>query len=172
MILYAHFAWQYTHSPRGFQMVAQYLIIYLYPNDSQASAFKSFDCFQFFTIMYNFAVNIHPHSSLYIYLHMYLQFSEQIPRTCKSNRHTLKKQNFGGTWVAQLFKHLPSAQVVILRSWDRAPSGACFSLSLFLCALFLFSLSQINKYNLEKIIKTKTLLKIVKSIEKLQEQYK
>ena len=51
------------------------------------------------------------------------------------------------TWVAQSVKHLPSAQVMISESWDRAPHGApypagvCFSLSLCLPPPHLCSLS-------------------------------
>ena len=64
----------------------------------------------------------------------------------------------GGAWVAQSVKRLPSAQVVISGSWDRAAHGTscslgvCFSLSLCpfpTCALSP-SLSQINKDNPEK----------------------
>lgn len=44
-----------------------------------------------------------------------------------------------GVWVAQLVKHLPSAQVIIPGSQAQAPprapcsAGSCFSLSLSLC---------------------------------------
>ena len=58
-----------------------------------------------------------------------------------------------GAWVAQLVKRLPSAQVMIPGSWDRAPHGVpCSAGSLLLplplpvaspaCAFFL---CQINK---------------------------
>ena len=59
-----------------------------------------------------------------------------------------------GTWVAQMVKHLPSAQVMIPGSLDQAPRvglpaqwGACFSFSLCPAPLFVrvLSLSQINK---------------------------
>ena len=36
---------------------------------------------------------------------------------------TLKRLD-GGTWVAQLVKHLTAAQVMILGSWVRAPRQA------------------------------------------------
>ena len=62
---------------------------------------------------------------------------------------------FRGDWVAQSVKHLPSAQVMISGSWDRAPCGGGFPHSagslllphpLLLPLLVLsFSLSQINK---------------------------
>jgi len=35
----------------------------------------------------------------------------------------LRVADLGGAWVAQSVKHLPSAQVMILGSWDPAPSG-------------------------------------------------
>ena len=60
----------------------------------------------------------------------------------------LNKPWLRGTWVVQLVKHLPSAQIMILGSWDRAlrlgsvlsgtfaaPSVCC---SLCLCSLSLF----------------------------------
>ena len=34
------------------------------------------------------------------------------------------KRSFRGAWVAQSVKHLPSAQVMISRFWDRVPRGA------------------------------------------------
>ena len=48
---------------------------------------------------------------------------------------SLQKLKQRGTWGAQPVKRLPSVQVVILGSWDRAPcqapcSGICFSFSL------------------------------------------
>ena len=49
-----------------------------------------------------------------------------------------------GAWVAQLVKHLPLAQVVILGShvWFPAQWGACFSLTLCLrLPLLMLSLS-------------------------------
>ena len=47
-----------------------------------------------------------------------------------------------GTWVAQLVKHLPSAQVMISRSWDPAPHWAlCSAGSLLLPLLLLHALS-------------------------------
>ena len=65
----------------------------------------------------------------------------------------------GGTWVAQLVKHLPLAQVMIAGSWDWVPIGlpaqrrTCFFLSFChsssLCSLTL-SLCQINKIFLKK----------------------
>ena len=71
-----------------------------------------------------------------------------------------------GTWVAQLFKHLPSAYVMIPGSWDRVLNQAPCSLGclllplplpLLLCAPALkISLSlplsspKINKYNVQK----------------------
>ena len=33
----------------------------------------------------------------------------------------MKLVHLGGTWVVQLVKHLPSAQVLISGSWDRVP---------------------------------------------------
>ena len=68
------------------------------------------------------------------------------------------KMNKEGSWVAQLVKHLPSAQVVVPGSWNRAPSrlsGEPTSLSLclyhspFLCSL---GLSLCVKY-INKILK-------------------
>ena len=68
-----------------------------------------------------------------------------------------KVQPFGDTWVAWSVKLLPLVQVMIPRSWDRAPHrapclvGACFSLSsplVLSAATFLslpLSVSQINK---------------------------
>ena len=66
-----------------------------------------------------------------------------------------------GHRVAQLVKHLPSAQVLIPRSWDQAPtSDSLLSwepaspsplLMLFLALSLFFSLSQINKKIFKKI---------------------
>ena len=36
----------------------------------------------------------------------------------------IKKKNYRSSWVAQLFKHLPSARVMISGSWDGAPHQA------------------------------------------------
>ena len=41
---------------------------------------------------------------------------------------------FRDTWVAQLVKHLPLAQVMILESRDRVPTGLPLLLPLFLPA--------------------------------------
>ena len=71
--------------------------------------------------------------------------------TCKG---CLKMRLFRGTWVAQLVKCLPSAQMMIPGSWDRAPLGSLLSgqpasLSPSIpptCTLWLsLSLCQINK---------------------------
>ena len=71
-----------------------------------------------------------------------------------------KRRNSWGAWVAQLVKHLPSAQVMIPESWDQALhwvpcSARSLLLSLPLTPLMLsisFALSlavfQINKQNL------------------------
>ena len=48
-----------------------------------------------------------------------------------------KKLELRGAWGAQSVKHLPSAQVTILGSWDRAPSQAPLLLSLPLPLLLL-----------------------------------
>ena len=50
----------------------------------------------------------------------------------------------GGTWVAQLVKRLPLAQVTIPRSWDRALSQAPHSAGSLLLPLLVLSLSQMN----------------------------
>ena len=61
------------------------------------------------------------------------------------HHHSNLKETFRGTWVAQLVKHLPLAQVMILESYIRLPAqrGACFSL----CP---HPLMLRNKYNLKK----------------------
>ena len=38
----------------------------------------------------------------------------------KNRLRWIKNAIFRGTWVAQLVKHLPSTQVMILESWDQA----------------------------------------------------
>ena len=48
-----------------------------------------------------------------------------------------------GTWVAQIGKHLPLAQLMILGSWDRAEQGVCFTLGP--SALLMHSRSLSNK---------------------------
>ena len=46
-----------------------------------------------------------------------------------------------GAWVAQLIKHLPSAQVMISESWDRAPRWASCSGGSLLLPLLMLSLT-------------------------------
>ena len=66
-----------------------------------------------------------------------------------------------GTWVAQVVKHLPSAQVMILGSWDRAPHHAPCSAGSLLSTLPLplppahaLALSEINKILKNKVLGT------------------
>ena len=56
-----------------------------------------------------------------------------------------------GTWVAQWFKPLPLAQVMIPASWDRAPHGALCSAGSLLPPLSLpASLLTCNLYQINK----------------------
>ena len=43
-------------------------------------------------------------------------------RPCGLQFESWDKEELRGTWVAQLVKHLPLAQVMILRFWDEVPS--------------------------------------------------
>ena len=60
------------------------------------------------------------------------------PGALTSNGKKIKNGSYGGTWVVQLVKHLPSAQVMILGPGIEpctrlsAQQGACFSLLLCL----------------------------------------
>ena len=71
--------------------------------------------------------------------------------------HVCKREGMRDAWVAQLFQHLPSAQIVILGSWDQAPHQVLCSAGYLLLPLPLplppaYALSQINK--IFKILKT------------------
>ena len=56
-------------------------------------------------------------------------FVDAVPTTVLQVRRKLGR----GAWVAQAVKRLPSAQVMIPGSWDRAPHGApCLAGSLLL----------------------------------------
>ena len=77
------------------------------------------------------------HFRFYYYIHMIFQL----------------KNTFWGTWVAQLVKHLPLAQVMISRSWDGGLHWTCCSVGSLLLSLPLLlpllvlsqSLSLLNK---------------------------
>ena len=63
-----------------------------------------------------------------------------------------------GTWVGQLVKHLPLAQVMIWRSWDRAPRWVPCSMRSLLLPLPLLVCSLSNEWNLKKKKKKDTFM--------------
>ena len=81
------------------------------------------------------------------------------------------KASLHGAWVTQLVKHLPSAQVMVPGSWDRAPSQApCLAESLLTpllwpspksCSRSLTLFLKLKKKNLKKKIKASLLMVLV-----------
>ena len=75
-------------------------------------------------------------------------FQEGSPRDQEppSKKGSLFFKKLGGTWLAQCFRRLPSAKVMIPGSWDRASPGApCAAGSLLLPLPLACALSLSNK---------------------------
>ena len=68
------------------------------------------------------------------YVCIYISILSQIACLVQINL-TFEKTYFRGTWVAQLVKSLPSAQVMIPESWDQAPGRAPCSVGSLLLPL-------------------------------------
>ena len=54
---------------------------------------------------------------------------------CHFRAEAFKNLSARGAWVTQLFKHLPSAQVMIPGSWDQTPHEALCSVGMLLLPL-------------------------------------
>ena len=79
----------------------------------------------------------------------------------------LESKHLRNAWVAQLVKCLPSAEVMILGSWDQAPHRAHYSVGSLLLPLPASPPACAVKY-INKILKKKTFIKLPRMYHRRQ----